>query len=446
MSALPLPFANSLPSPAHPTRRTGAELADVRDRLQRPNVRLVTLTGPGGVGKTRLALQAAFEIENSTPGATVFVSLSLVRDPTLVLPEIARALDLPDAGDRPLGDRLRAVLRDRHLLIVLDNFEQVIGAAADMTELLRTVHTSACSSPAERCSGCKGSMSIRYRRGDSQGPCSSSSTCSKYGAVALFVQQARAAQPNLSLSGENAIAVAAICDRLDGLPLAIELAAVRVRLLSPSEMLARLEQRLSLLDHGARDLPGRQQTMRGAIAWSFDLLTPDEQRLFRRLSVFAGGCTLEAAEVVCTDDEAGALRLSILDGLTSLVEKSLLRHEAHAGSARFIMLETIREFTAGQLEPAATPSGRGSDMPSGAWALLSAQRRKYLSLPPGAAWTGCMRNSTTSERRWVTRSSRETRRPRSGGDRDSLVLVCHRANRRRSRLGPTRGQLRTVVC
>ena len=297
-SAPPLPFANMLPVPLMPLVGRERELTQVCDLLQNAGVRLVTLTGPGGVGKTRLALQAAIELEGGTSGGPVFISLPLVRDPNLIVPEIARALDLPDAGDRPPEERLRVALRDRQLLLVLDNFEQVIAAALHLTDLLtHCPHLTILVTSRE----------VLRVQGEHEFPVPPlevptttrgllSAELLRHGAVALFVQRARAARPTFVLSDENAHAVAAICDRLDGLPLAIELAAVRARVLSPDEMLARLESRLPLLDHGARDLPRRQQTMRSAIAWSYDLLSPEEQLLFRRLSVFAGGCTLEAAE------------------------------------------------------------------------------------------------------------------------------------------------------
>jgi non-specific serine/threonine protein kinase len=319
--------------------------------LQRDDVRLVTLTGPGGVGKTRLALQVAATCEAAFAGGAVFVSLETVRDPELVLKEIARVLELHDAGERSLAERLRRALHERKLLLLLDNMEQVITAAPAVAELAITCpRLTILVTSRER-------LHVRGEHEVGVVPLpvpelivrSDPTALADNASVALFVQHARLVQPAFMLTDENAAAVAEICSRLEGLPLAIELAASRVKVLPPDLMLPRLDHRLSLLIHGARDLPPRLRTLRDAIAWSYDLLISAEQRLFRRLSIFAGGFTLEAAETVCgpVGETSGD---SVLDGLTSLVEKSLLREEQQAGATRFVMLQTIREFAAELLE------------------------------------------------------------------------------------------------
>jgi predicted ATPase/class 3 adenylate cyclase len=336
---------NNLPVQPTPLIGREADVAAVLALLRRPDVRVVTLSGPGGIGKTRLALQVAADLLDEYPEGVYFVSLAAVGDPALVLPTIAQALGLGETGSCPLTDTLHGYLAERPVLLVLDNFEQVSAAAPRLAALL-----AACGQPKLLVT----SRATLRVRGEHEYPVPPLALpdpkrlppvdeLAQYAAVRLFVAQAVAARPDFALTAANAAAVATICARLDGLPLALELAATRIKLLSPEAMLPRLQSRLKLLTGGATDLPTRQQTLRGAIAWSYDLLSPGEQVLLRRLGTFAGGCTLDAAEAVC--DAAGDLELSVLDGIGSLLNQSLLR-QTGVGDAepRFTMLETIREY------------------------------------------------------------------------------------------------------
>jgi predicted ATPase/DNA-binding NarL/FixJ family response regulator len=340
--------ASTLPLPL--TRLLGREreVAAATTLLSRPEVRLLTFTGTAGVGKTHLALQVAAEAQANFADGVCFVSLAPVQDADLVLPTVIQALGLHSSNDRAPLEQLQAALRERHRLLVLDNFEQVIVAAPLLVELL-----AACPRLTLLVTS-REVLRVRGEREFSVLPLAlpdprrlpDHETLSRYGAVALFVERAREAVPSFRLTPTTAPLVAAICGRVDGLPLAIELAAARLKLLPLQGLLDRLEHRLAVLGGGPRDLPARQQTLRDTLAWSYDLLSEEEQRLFRLLSVFVGGCTLEAAEAV--SGTSGGLTLPVLDGVLSLLDKQLLQ-QANQGrdeqdDRRLLMLETIREY------------------------------------------------------------------------------------------------------
>ncbi len=336
---------NNLQTQPTPLLGREREVEQVCAQLRREGVRLLTLTGPGGTGKTRLALQGAADLLDDYKDGVFFVALAPLSDPTLVVSTIAQALGVKESGGRSVLQCLQDYLREKTLLLALDNFEQVAAAAPQVAGLL---------ADAPRLNILVTSRIPLHLRGEHEfavPPLAlpdfkhlpALAALTQYAAVELFIERAQAVRPDFAVNNDNAPAVAEICVRLDGLPLAIELAAARVKLLSPQAMLVRLEEPLKLLTGGARDLSARQQTLRGAIAWSYDLLDENEKRLFRRLAVFVGGCTLEAAEAVC---HGGVdLRADVFDGIASLVDKSLLRQEeAPDGEPRFFMLETIREY------------------------------------------------------------------------------------------------------
>lgn len=329
----------NLPAPATSFVGRKQEVEGVRELLREPAVRLVTLTGPGGTGKTRLGLQVAAGLLDELDDGVCFVPLAAISDPQLVASAVTEALKVRENPGRTVEDTLTEYLRPRQMLLVLDNFEQVLDAAALVTSLLAAApRVKALVSSRER-------LGVYGEREYEVSPLAvpepgrrvSVDLLAGCDSVALFVERARAVNRGFALTEETAVAVAEICRRLDGLPLALELAAARSRQFAPAEMAAQLNDRLELLAKGPRDLPARQQTLRGAFAWSYDLLDIEEQFVFRSLSVFAGGCTRDAAEVVCGQQS------SILLG--HLVEKSLLRTEdVSGGQPRFFMLETIRAF------------------------------------------------------------------------------------------------------
>jgi predicted ATPase/predicted Ser/Thr protein kinase len=342
-----------------PAQRTGfvgreKEVAAAKELILRQQVRLVTVTGPGGIGKTRLAVQVAGELLERFPGGTYFVPLSPINDPGLIASAIVQALGIREAGGQLPLEILKQYLQNSlsaPVLLLLDNFEHLIQAVPAVAELLAAgshLKIMVTSRAPLHVYGEHEFMVPPLSMPDSVAM-SAVETLAEYPAVALFVQRAVAVKPEFEFNRENATAVIEICARLDGLPLAIELAAARVKVLSPSSMRTRLTSRLQLLTGGARDMPRRQQTLRAAIDWSYDLLSAAEQKLFRRLSVFVGGCTLESAEAVC--DAKGDLDLDLLDGMASMVDKSLV-HQVDLAKAesRFVMLETIREYALEKLE------------------------------------------------------------------------------------------------
>ena len=362
---------NNLPTQPTPFMGREREVARLCDLLRRPEIRLLSLTGPGGVGKTRLALQVAAELSELFLDGIFLVPLAPVDDPEEVMPAIAQTLAIGEVGDQPLLALVKSVLKQKQLLLLLDNFEQVSGAAVDIADLL-----SACP----RLKVLVTSQVVLHVRAEREFAVPTLSlpnpkrlpelaTLAQYEAVALFMARAQAAKPEFQVTRANASTVVEICSRLDGLPLAIELAAARIKFFAPQLLLARLSQGFSVLAGGARDLPARQQTMRGAIAWSYSLLSPEEQKLFRRLAVFVDGFTVEAAAQV--SEVVGELAGDLLETLLSLVDKSLLR-QAEAGESRenvpsaaermprFAMLQVLREFgleclaDAGELETTRT--------------------------------------------------------------------------------------------
>ena len=343
-TSLPLP---SLPAAEGPLIGRAQELADLRALLTHGETRLLTLIGPGGVGKTRLALQAAADLQDAFADGVVFVDLAPLNDPDLVPAAIARSLGY-ETGGPPLAVLTRT-LADRHALLVLDNFEQVVAAAPAVPQILAAApHLKILVTS-------RAPLRVRYEQEYALAPLELPPELvpaprergpDSYAAIQLFVRCAAAVQPHFELTAENEAAVAAICRRLDGLPLAIELAAAHLRLLTPAALLRRLDRRLALRAGGARDLPARQQTLRATLDWSFSLLNRREQRVFAGLGVFVNGATLEAIEVICRTAE----REDVLTALSALLEQSLLYRAADQdGEPRIAMLETIREYALEQI-------------------------------------------------------------------------------------------------
>ena len=337
----------TVPVPLTPLIGREREVAAVCHLLMGARGRLVTLLGPGGVGKTHLGLQVAIDLLNHFTDGVCFVPLASIRDPALVITTISRELGLKEVQDQPLLELLKVNLRHRHLLLLLDNFEQVVAAAPALAELLAA------------CPGLKAlitSRSVLHIRGEHQFPvqpldlpdlkhAENEETLAQYSSVALFLERTREARPDFQTTDAIVRIIAEICVQLDGLPLAIELAAARMKLLSPHMLLERLEHPLAMLTSGAQDTPARQQTLHSTIEWSYRLLHVREQRLFRRLSVFAGGATLPAIEAICSTFDERQDTGQVLNDVASLIDKSLLqRVEQEGDEARITMLETIREY------------------------------------------------------------------------------------------------------
>ncbi|HEX5165467.1 MAG TPA: LuxR C-terminal-related transcriptional regulator [Thermomicrobiales bacterium] len=328
-----------LPTSLTPLIGREQEIAALRAFVLGDGTRLLTLTGPGGSGKTRLAQQLAIDLGNDFAAGSRFISLASVTEPEHLLQAIAVEMGIREEANRSLADLVPMTLRQHELLIVLDNFEQLVEAAPVVSLLLGQCLRLAIIVTSRVPLHVQGEQEypvppLALPGAQRAAPVEELASCA---AIALFIARARSVDPGFVLDERNAQTVAEICLRLDGLPLAIELAAARMKILSAEALLARLANRLRILIGGARDLPARQRTLRDTISWSYDLLSPDEQALFRRLAVFHGGFTLDGAAAVAGDIDA-------LDGVGSLVDKSLLRRADAAGMARFTMLETIREF------------------------------------------------------------------------------------------------------
>ncbi|HET8627553.1 MAG TPA: helix-turn-helix domain-containing protein, partial [Thermomicrobiales bacterium] len=349
----PAPPLDTLPAPTTPLLGRDEAVAAVAALLYADGARLVTLTGPGGVGKTRLGVAVARHLAPAYPDGAWLVALAPLADPALVPAAIAGALRVPERGGEPLAATLRARLRRQRLLLVLDNCEHLLPGVGLAGDLLAACPGLAVLATSRSPLGLAGEHEYPVPPLALPGPSERLplEALRRYPAVALFLARARAVAPDVVATDADLPAVAAICARLDGLPLAIELAAARARLLPPAALLARLEPRLALLTGGPRDAPARQRTLRRTLDWSHALLAVPERVLFARLAVFARGATLDAIAAVCAGD---ADSLDLLDGLDALVRASLLhRAEEGGGEPRFAMLETIREYAAERLDESA---------------------------------------------------------------------------------------------